>query len=53
MRAEQDSGSNPLGLVFPSPHGKHWRSSNFNRNVLKHAYLEIGWRDADGNGHWT
>ena len=49
-RAEQDSGSNPLGLVFPSPHGKHWRSSNFNRNVLKRAYLEVGWRDADGNG---
>jgi hypothetical protein len=22
-RTEQDSGSNPLGLVFPSPHGKH------------------------------
>jgi hypothetical protein len=30
-RAEQDSGSNPVGLVFPSPHGKHWRSSNFGR----------------------
>jgi len=52
-RTEQGLGSNPLGLVFPSPHGKHWRSSNFNRNVLKRAYLEIGWRDADGNGGWT
>jgi integrase len=52
-RTEQGSGSNPLGLVFPSPHGKHWRSSNFNRNVLKRAYLEIGWRDADGHGDWT
>jgi hypothetical protein len=52
-RTEQGSGSNPLGLVFPSPHGKHWRSSNFNRNVLKRAYLEIGWRDADGSGGWT
>ena len=53
VRTEQDSGSNPLRLVFPSPQGKHWRSSNFNRNVLKHAYLEVGWRDADGNGDWT
>ena len=32
---------------------KHWRSSNFNRNVLERAYLEIGWRDADGHGRWT
>ena len=52
-RTEQDSGTNPLGLIFPSPHGKHWRSSNFNRNVLKRAYLEVGWRDADSNGDWT
>jgi integrase len=52
-RTEQGSGINPLGLVFPSPHGKHWRSSNFNRNVLKRAYVEIGWRDADGNRRWT
>ncbi len=27
-RAEQDAGVNPLGLIFPSPAGKHWRSSN-------------------------
>ena len=52
-RAEQEAGANPLGLVFPSPAGKHWRSSNFNRNVLQRAYLAIGWRDADGNGRWT
>jgi integrase len=52
-RAEQDADTNPLGLIFPSPRGKHWRSSNFNRNVLKRAYLAIGWRDAEGNGRWT
>jgi integrase len=52
-RTEKDSGINPLGLIFLSPRGKHWRSSNFNRNVLKRAYLEVGWRDADGNGGWT
>ena len=43
----------PAGADFPSPTGKHWRSSNFQRNVLKRAYLAIGWRDADGNGRWT
>ena len=41
-RAEQAVGVNPLGLVFPSPTGKHWRSSNFNRNVLQRAYRAIG-----------
>ena len=51
--AEQEAGINPLGLIFPSPTGKHWRSSNFNRNVLQRAYLAAGWRDADGNGRWT
>ncbi|MGH3159308.1 MAG: tyrosine-type recombinase/integrase [Streptosporangiaceae bacterium] len=51
-RAEQAAGANPAGLVFPSPTGKHWRSSNFNRNVLKPAYLAAGWRDAAGNGRW-
>jgi integrase len=50
---EHEAGANPLGLIFPSPTGKHWRSSNFSRNVLKRAYLSIGWRDADGNGKWT
>jgi len=52
-RAEQAAGTNPVGLVFPSPTGKYWRSSNFNRNVLQRAYRAAGWRDADGNGRWT
>jgi integrase len=52
-RAEQEAGTNPLGLAFPSPAGKYWRSSNFSRNVLKGAYLAAGWRDSDGNGQWT
>jgi hypothetical protein len=52
-RAEQAAGTNPLGLVFPSPMGKHWRSSNFRRNVLGRAYQAAGWRDADGQGPWT
>jgi integrase len=52
-RAEQEAGTNPLGLIFPSPKGKYWRSSNFSRNVLKRAYLAVGWRDADSNGAWT
>jgi integrase len=52
-RTEQHSGSNPLGLLFPSPHGKLWRSSNFNRNVLKRAYATAGWRDKTGCGDWT
>ena len=46
--AEQAAGVNPAGLVFPSPTGKHWRSSNFNRNVLQRAYLAAGWRDEHG-----
>ncbi|MGH3151284.1 MAG: tyrosine-type recombinase/integrase [Streptosporangiaceae bacterium] len=52
-RREQAVGANPLGLVFPSPTGKHWRSSNFNRKVLQPAYRAAGWRDADGRGRWT
>ena len=52
-RAEQEAGSNPLGLIFPSPGDGYWRSSNFNRRVLQPAYLEAGWRDASGNGTWT
>jgi integrase len=52
-QAEQDSGTNPLGLIFPSPRGKHWRSSNFNRAVLQRAYLAAGWRDTEGNGRWV
>jgi len=50
---EQAAGRNPLGLMFPSPGGGYWRSSNFCRRVLQHAYLAIGWRDAEGAGRWT
>jgi integrase len=52
-RAEGEAGANPFGLVFPSPAGKYWRSSNFSRNVLKPAYLAAGWRDSSGEGQWT
>ena len=52
-RAEQQAGINRLGLIFPSPSGRYWRSSNFNRRVLASAYLAAGWRDAAGNGQWT
>ena len=52
-RAEQEAGTNPLALIFPSPTGKYWRSSNFNRNVLQRAYAAAGWRDGDGNGRWS
>jgi len=52
-RAEREAGTNPLGLIFPSPKGAYWRSSNFNRRVLAPAYAAIGWRDAVGNGAWT
>ena len=52
-RAEQEAGINPLGLIFSSPKGTYWRSSNLNRRVLAPAYLAAGWRDADGNGAWT
>lgn len=51
--AEQHAGTNPDGLVFPSPRGRHWRSSNFARRVLAPAYLGAGWRDPAGNGTWT
>jgi integrase len=51
--AEQQAGTNPSGLVFPSPRGRHWRSSNFARRVLAPAYLGAGWRDPAGNGAWT
>jgi integrase len=53
VRAEMAAGTNPLGLMFPSPRGKYWRSSNFDRRVLAPAYLAAGWRDTDGNGAWT
>jgi integrase len=51
--AEQHAGTNPSDLVFPSPKGKHWRSSNFARRVLAPAYLAAQWRDPAGNGTWT
>jgi integrase len=50
---EQEVGTNPLGLVFPSPTGKHWRSSNFYRRVLAPAYPAAGWRGVDCSGTWT
>ena len=34
-RAEQQAGINPLGLIFPSPRGRHWRSSNFDRRPAR------------------
>jgi integrase len=52
-RAEQEAGTNPLGLMFPSPRGHYWRSSNFARRVLAPAYQAAGWRDATGEGAWT
>ena len=52
-RAEQDVGTNPAGLLFPSPRGTWWRSSNFDRRVLAPAYRLAGWRDEHGNGPWT
>ena len=52
-RAEQQAGTNPLGLIFPSPKGKLWRSSNFDRRVLAPAYRATGWRDEHGDGAWT
>jgi len=52
-RAEQQAGTNPLGLIFPSPRGAHWRSSNFDRRVLAPAYRAAGWRDDAGHGTWT
>src|SRR4029077_3956654 len=50
VRAEIETGRNPLGLMFPSPRGKHWRSSTFDRRVLAPAYRAAGWRDPGGNG---
>ena len=52
-RAEQEAGTNPLGLIFPASAGKYWRSSNFNRRILQPAYLKAGWRDSSGAGQWT
>jgi hypothetical protein len=52
-RAEQEAGTNPLGLMFPSPRGTWWRSSNFDRRILAPAYLTASWRDPAGNRPWT
>jgi hypothetical protein len=52
-RAEQEAGTSPLGLIFPSLAGRHWRPANFNRRILAPAYLAAGCRDADGQGTWT
>jgi integrase len=52
-QADQERGANPLGLLFPTPTGKYWRSSNFRRHILEHAYLDAGWRDSSGEGRWT
>jgi hypothetical protein len=51
-RAEQEAGTNPLGLLFPAPRGGYWRSSNFSRRVLARAYRAAGWRGAGGDGGW-
>ena len=54
VRNEMARGRNPDGLMLPSPRGKLWRSSNFDRRVLAPAYLTAGWRDQDGGGTgWT
>ena len=53
VHAEQEAGTNPLGLLFPSPRGQYCRSSNFNRRILQPAYLKAGWRDSSGQGQWT
>jgi integrase len=52
-RAEQQADTNPLGLMFPSPRGRYWRSSNFARRVLAPAYQTARWRDTTGLGSWT
>jgi integrase len=53
VRREQEAGTNPMGLVFPSPKGKHWRANNFGRRVLMPSYRAAGWRDEDGGRPWT
>jgi integrase len=53
-RAEHDAGINPHGLIFPSPRGTYWRSSNFARRVLAPAYRAAGWRPSPaGRPAWT
>jgi integrase len=52
-RAEQQAGTNLLGLVFPTPTGLHWRSSNYSRRYLNPAYRIAGWRGGAGWRTWT
>jgi integrase len=52
-QAEQQNGTNPLGLLFPTPKGKYWRSSNFRRAILELAYAGAGWRGSSSAGRWT
>jgi integrase len=52
-QAAQGAGASPFALVFPSPAGTYWRSSNFSRRVLQPAYLVAEWRDSSGAGRWT
>ena len=53
-RAEQENGTNPLGLMFPTLKGCYWRASNFSRRVLAPAYHAAGWRPAPpGTRAWT
>jgi site-specific recombinase XerD len=51
VRQEQADGRNPEGIMFPTPRGKYWRSSNFYRCVLKTAFRAAGW--LDGSARWT
>jgi hypothetical protein len=52
-RASQQDGASSAGLVFPSPRGAYWRSSNFARRVLAPAYLAAGWRGPGTTRAWT
>jgi MMPL family len=39
---EQEAGTNPLGLMFPTPKGRHWRASNFSRVTRHRNNIEAG-----------
>jgi integrase len=52
-RGEQETGTNPLGPIFPSPKGRYWRANNFSGRVLMPAYRAAGWRGDDGGRSWT
>ena len=52
-RTEQQAGTNPEGLIFPSRSGGYLRSSNYNRDILQPAYRKAGWRDSSGEGDWV